>query len=359
VNNTPDDLNIFEQLGFDADSIGARIKLVGLDAAVDGSLAEQLQRVVIRPNADRIIEGMLEALQDHDQFHAIVAEHSDVGRLRDLMRQYLLALGIDFGDTEYFADRLRIGYVHNRFGVPQPLYQSSFQTLQYLLIRHIPQQVRQDDAAYDRLLQFILRITSLDMSLAVESYCNSRVCTLEDTLQLERGISERMRKLAITDWLTSLHNHAYSRDLLRDALAACQEAGSDLCIILADLDQFKRINDTHGHLVGDHVLRIAAARMTAAARAGDKIGRYGGEEFLFVLPDTTPDGAAEVAERVRARLEDDVVHCERTSITVTLSLGIAKARHDDSVDSLIERADAALYAAKVSGRNRVVVEPAA
>jgi diguanylate cyclase (GGDEF)-like protein len=359
VNDTSGAVDVFEQLGFDSGSIRARLAMLGLDATNDRQLAEQLQQAIIRPNVDAIISGMLAALQDHELFHAIIAETSNVDHLANLLRHYLFRLGVNFEDPDYFADRLRIGYTHNRYGVPQDLYQSSFQTLQYLLINHVPRQIRSDEGAFDRLLRFILRITSLDMSLAVESYCNSRVCKLEDTLQTERGVSARMRKLAITDWLTSLHNHSYSRDLLRDALAASQEAQSSLCIILADLDHFKRVNDTHGHLVGDHVLRLAAARMTTCARAGDEIGRYGGEEFLFVLNDTTPEAAAEVAERVRTRLEEDVVHYKQASIQVTLSLGIAKARQDDTVDSLIERADAALYAAKVSGRNRAVVEPAA
>jgi diguanylate cyclase (GGDEF)-like protein len=125
---------------------------------------------------------------------------------------------------------------------------------------------------------------------------------------------------------------------------------------MADLDQFKKINDEHGHLVGDHVLRIAAARMVAGARTSDEIGRYGGEEFIFVLQDTDLETAGDVAERVRARMNSDAIHHHKAVINVSLSLGIAQARSDDTVDTLIERADATLYAAKLAGRDCVMLE---
>jgi diguanylate cyclase (GGDEF)-like protein len=125
---------------------------------------------------------------------------------------------------------------------------------------------------------------------------------------------------------------------------------------MADLDQFKKINDEHGHLVGDHVLRIVAARMVSGARTGDEIGRYGGEEFIFVLQDTDIDAAADVAERVRSRINSDAIQHHRAVINVSLSLGIAQARSDDTVNTLIDRADETLYAAKLAGRDCVMLE---
>jgi diguanylate cyclase (GGDEF)-like protein len=182
------------------------------------------------------------------------------------------------------------------------------------------------------------------------------LCSLEDSLRDERGESARLRHLAYTDWLTALHNHSHSRHLLAAALASAKASGAPLCVIMADLDQFKRINDRYGHLVGDEVLRIAASRMLSAARSGTQIGRYGGEEFLMVLPKADLATAREVAERVRQRVSRDAIHCDEARISVSISLGIAQARRDDSVNSLIERADAALYAAKLDGRDCVRVE---
>ncbi len=347
-----------ERCGIDGDAVARRVDLIGLADLDKFVLGESLQQKVIRPQVKSIMGAFLDSMLKIDEFREIVDQHSDFRRLEDSLTRYLLSLGVGYDRQQYFEERLRIGSVHHSMGVPQSLYQCSLQILQSILIRHIPAEVRKDPDDFDALLNFILQITSLDMSLAVESYCTTRMCGLEDSLRDERGESERLRRLAITDWLTDLHNHSYSRTLLAEELQHAQDSSKPLCVIMADLDQFKQINDAHGHLVGDHVLRITAARMVSGARVHDEIGRYGGEEFLFVLRETDIDTAAEVAERVRARISSDVIHHQRATISVSLSLGIAQARADDTVDTLIQRADSALYAAKLAGRNCVFLEAA-
>ena len=347
-----------EHRGIDADTVMRRLRLVGLVGRDNIMLGYVLQRDVIAPNVDPIIGGFLDSLLELDQFRSVIDKHTTPERLQKTLTGYLLSLGVDYERLDYFEERLRVGAAHNHIGVPQRVYHSAIRKLQSLLIRHIPKEIRDDDDRFDTLLEFILKITSLDLSLAAESYGHHRVMDLEESLRDERGEAQRLRRMAITDWLTDLHNHAYSRELLAEALEKAQQGGSPLCVIMADLDQFKRVNDTHGHLVGDHVLRIAAARMVSGARVGDEIARYGGEEFLFVLRNTSLDEAAEVAERVRLRINGDEIHHKRASIRVSLSLGIAEARSEDTVDTLIERADAALYAAKVAGRDRVFLEAA-
>lgn len=345
-----------ERFGFDANAIARRVHLVGLTGTDNLGMGLKLQRLVIVPNGKVITEGILESLKNIDQFEQFAVDNLDADRLRDFQNRYVSGLGVNFISPAYFEERLRIGYVHNKIGVPQALYQASFRTLEYLLIHHIPQSIRGDPAAFDQMLMFILKIMALDMSLAVESYCMTEMCGLEHSLQDERGRASRLRQLAITDWLTDLHNHAYSRHLLKLRLDCAQQNDSPLCVIMADLDQFKKINDEHGHLVGDHVLRIVAARMVSGARTGDEIGRYGGEEFLFVLQDTDIDAAADVAERVRSRINSDAIQHHKAVINVSLSLGIAQARSDDTVNTLIDRADATLYAAKLAGRDCVMLE---
>jgi diguanylate cyclase (GGDEF)-like protein len=345
-----------ERFGFDTTAIAQRVHLVGLEGSDNLGMGLKLQRSVIVPNGKAIVEGILDSLYNIDQFERIAVENLDPNRLRDFQNRYLSGLGVNFISPAYFEERLRIGYVHNKIGVPQSLYQAVIRTLEYLLIHNIPAAIRSDPAAFDDLLKFILKIMALDMSLAVESYCMTEMCLLEDSLQDERGKSRRLRQLAITDWLTDLHNHAYSRHLLQLKLDYAQQNDTPLCVIMADLDQFKKINDEHGHLVGDHVLHIAAARMVSGARTGDEIGRYGGEEFIFVLQDTDIDNAAEVAERVRSRINCDAIHYRNATINVSLSLGIAQARSDDTVNTLIDRADAALYDAKLGGRDCVMLE---
>jgi diguanylate cyclase (GGDEF)-like protein len=335
-----------ESRGFDESAIAERLGLVGL---LDPGLRDQgevLQNRVIRPNADAILDSFYSTLVEIDEFNAIVGEYTDPDKLRTTQRRYLLSLGVDFDSTEYFQRRLKVGLVHQKLGIPQSLYQSTFQKLQSLLIRHIPEQDWRNRSATYALIQFILKITALDMSLAVESY-------LESSLENVRGEKDRLRHLAMTDWLTGLHNHSYSRHFLGKALQRSKADGSPLCVIMADLDHFKQVNDQYGHLVGDKVLQIVAARMISAARTGDEICRYGGEEFLFVLRKTDMAEGIEVAERVRQRIGSDAVHAGKSELSVSLSLGIAGACNGDDVDRLIGRADRALYSAKQAGRDCV------
>ena len=131
---------------------------------------------------------------------------------------------------------------------------------------------------------------------------------------------------------------------------------SAVSILLADVDRFKLINDTHGHLIGDSVLRQMGRLLQAPLRVYDAVGRYGGEEFLVVLPGCTPQDAFDVAERVRSHICSRRVPTAAGALSITVSVGIASAAGDAlQVDDLICAADTALYQAKHGGRNRVAV----
>jgi diguanylate cyclase (GGDEF)-like protein len=340
-----------------AATIAGRLRLLELDGREVSTLGRQLQTLVIRPNLDVIVDRFCDYLQSIEQFNRIVAAHSDLGRLRQTQRDYLQSFGVNFQAATYFEGRQRIGATHQALGVPQSLYQCAFRHLQDLIIGCFPQSIRDDQAAYVDLLRFVLKIVALDNSLAVESYCTARVSNLTRSLASERGKTEKLRQLSVTDQLTDLYNHSYARHCLNAALSRAQRESAPLCVIMADLDHFKEINDTHGHLVGDDVLRITAARMVAASRTADQIGRYGGEEFIFILQDTNLEGALEAAERIRMRVCGDPVCSGDIEVSVSISLGISCARRQDTVTALIERADEALYAAKAVGRNCVRTEP--
>jgi diguanylate cyclase (GGDEF)-like protein len=347
------DYPLCERCGFDENGIAERLRLVDLDQTGMDAQGRILQEQIIGPNVDEIVDRFYGSLVRVEDFGQIVDEPSGAARVRESQKHYLLGLGVDYQRPEYFEERLRIGSVHQRVGVPQSHYQCTYQSLQSLIVEYIPQAIRDDDPSFEEMLRFLLKITALDMSLAVESYCMDRVSDLKESLESERGESERLRKLTVTDWLTNLRNHSYSNRCLGAALVRAKSEASPLCVIMADLDHFKAINDAHGHLVGDEVLRITAGRMISGARANDVICRYGGEEFLFILENTNINEAREVAERVRKRINGDFMNSRDIQLLVTISLGISRARDDDTVDRLIERADAALYAAKRAGRNCV------
>ena len=342
--------------GFDANLIDERISLFDLAGPNVQAQSDALQTYVIKPNVVSIIDRFCDSLTRIEEFNGIICKHSSLERLRNALETYLLSLGVDFQQRHYFEERLRIGSIHQDLGVPQSLYQSSFRFLQGLLIQFVPRAMRSDPDAFEEIVQFIVKITALDMSLAVESYCTARVSDLEHSLMSERGKIERLHRLAHTDWLTNLHNHSSCRNFLARTLDHARSEQVPLSVIMADLDHFKNINDTHGHLTGDRVLQIVATRMLTSVRAGDEIGRYGGEEFLFILPNAGLSEGRAVAERVRANISKDTIHENDAQLSVSMSLGVAEARDSDDVNSLIARADSALYAAKLAGRDRVHIE---
>jgi two-component system, cell cycle response regulator len=162
-----------------------------------------------------------------------------------------------------------------------------------------------------------------------------------------------LEELARTDVLTGLANRRHADDVLRATIAGARRHGRDVSVILVDIDRFKSVNDRHGHAVGDAVLRAVAARLAAGLREEDTASRWGGEEFLLVLPDA-PD-AGVIAERLRATLAADPVHTgDGHCVAVTASFGWAAWSAGETADTLVARADTALYAAKDGGRDRVV-----
>ena len=160
---------------------------------------------------------------------------------------------------------------------------------------------------------------------------------------------------ATRDGLTGLHNRTAILDALHEELARAARRKAGVGVLLVDLDHFKSINDTWGHLAGDAVLREASRRMEDVVRTYDRVGRYGGEEFLAVLPDCSREALLEVGERVRAVVSASPVYAEGTSIPVTASVGAAWISGACASDALVREADEALYAAKRAGRNQVVM----
>lgn len=165
---------------------------------------------------------------------------------------------------------------------------------------------------------------------------------------------EALRKEATHDHLTGVWNRAGILDILQRECARMTRTKGRIAVIMADIDHFKSVNDTYGHFAGDDVLREVCRRMQAAVRSYDSIGRYGGEEFVIVLPDSEVLSGTEQAERLRKGVSAKPVETGEIEIPVTLSLGVAVLgpNQTDGYQSLLRVADAALYRAKESGRNR-------
>jgi diguanylate cyclase (GGDEF)-like protein len=179
-----------------------------------------------------------------------------------------------------------------------------------------------------------------------------RILDLQDELVAAR---ESMREAATRDSLTGLLNHAEIFGMLERELERARRERRSLSVILADIDHFKRVNDSLGHLYGDEALREVARRLQSKLRAYDGVGRYGGEEFLLVLPACDLPGAMQRANDLRLAIADAPVVSGGVEKAITISMGIAVSEciGVKEVETLVSRADAALYTAKNNGRNRV------
>jgi diguanylate cyclase (GGDEF)-like protein len=164
---------------------------------------------------------------------------------------------------------------------------------------------------------------------------------------------KRIEELAALDELTGSFNRRCIMRTLDDEIARTQRSNASCSIALIDLDWFKRINDTYGHPTGDEVLRTFAITVFANIRNIDRFGRYGGEEFLLVLPDTSDDTAVRLLDRLRMIIADLDWSAFSPGMQVTVSAGVATLRPDETADTFLARADSALYTAKAQGRNRI------
>ena len=170
----------------------------------------------------------------------------------------------------------------------------------------------------------------------------------------EQQFFDEIYRLATVDGLTSLSNKTTITRILREEIAGSVRDRRWVSIVLVDIDKFKSLNDIYGHLKGDQILQKVADEILSSIRCRDKVGRFGGDEFLIVLPETEGDGAVKIAERIRKRLESSVAQSLGLTENVTASLGVAsKCATDADPEQLFEYADVALYRSKSLGRNRV------
>jgi len=184
--------------------------------------------------------------------------------------------------------------------------------------------------------------------------CGGAVFKFIEGGNIEALYHEEIYRLTITDGLTQVANKRCLEDFLEREIARAVRHARPLSLVLFDIDRFKAINDDFGHLAGDRVLQGIASVAAKQVRRDELIARYGGEEFAVVLPETTVDDAAAFCERIRAAVEEETFEFDGSAIRATISLGASALEAQDTMESLVARADANLYRAKRGGRNRAV-----
>lgn len=339
-------LTYCERYNFNHSKIAERLQWLQL-GATDYAVAMQLHDDIIRPNSAEIIDDFYAWLMTISEAREILVDDELIAQLRISQQQYLETLGVDFSKPEYFEARLRVGQAHVWVGLSLSLYQCAYRYLGQLILERID--LQHNHAA--EMISFLHKIIALDMSLAIETYHLAQVDTLEETLDHAKKQQFRLRMQVCTDSLTGLANHETILAELEEALS--QSPPVELVVVMADIDFFKVVNDTHGHLTGDKVLTEVTRRMRSALRGVDSIGRYGGEEFMLLIYGASLEVAKQVAERVRKHVAIEPINLQGVEIPVTLSLGLSKASPDETPEAVIARADKALYAAKSAGRNQV------
>lgn len=178
---------------------------------------------------------------------------------------------------------------------------------------------------------------------------------LKEALHRQYQLTEELEKLATTDALTQVWNRRHLMSLGEHEINRAKRYNRQLSLLMIDIDHFKKINDTYGHAIGDKVLKTLAQIIVKSMRSADQFGRFGGEEFIAFLPESDSKAAKLVAERIREILENLVISAPETDLKVTVSIGVATYQNDPTIETVIKRADDALYQAKNQGRNRVVV----
>jgi two-component system cell cycle response regulator len=231
--------------------------------------------------------------------------------------------------------------------------------------RHVPILVVVSDGDRRKLTQALEMGVNDYLTRPVDK--NELVARVRTQLRKKR-YADRLRhnvqlslEMAITDQLTGLHNRRYMSRHLDTLLSNAKKNERPLAFVIMDIDFFKQVNDTHGHDIGDEVLKEFAARIAANTRGIDLACRYGGEEFVVAMPDTDLAFATNIAERLRQSIETTPVKISRApgQLNITISIGIAKAEGQaDTAEQLLHRADQALYRAKRTGRNKVVADAA-
>lgn len=318
----------------------------------DQAAAKLLHGAVIAPQVAQLVASFRQALFHQHRSMPFPGAHQSEDLERSL-QAHLLELGIGFDTPVYFDRRLRLSHAFADAGVPLRFYSAACYRLQQILHDAIPMSIREQADLFEPLSRFIPKITSIDAALVIDAHYMTRINHLKHSVdRLCQKVADYHQR-ARTDPLTELANHGEILTELNEAMQAARVRQTSLCLLMADIDFFKRVNDDHGHMIGDDVLRHVARRIQLAVRQFDRVGRYGGEEFPVILPGISVADAFAVAERIRCKVSDGPIHTHGKDITATISLGLAQLNEADDLYAFLERADTAMYGAKLAGRNQV------
>jgi len=343
-----------QKAGFDNETISSRLNQLNL-LEEDGCTSTQIMQEVITPFHKRIMDAFYDFVFAQPEMRSFIGAQKNIDRLKQTQTEYLLSFGIDFDKCEYFEYRLRVGAAHARINMPMHLYIAAYSEMQNLLHQALRDSSISDPARMVCCHQFINKIIFLDISLAIDAYNMATITDLSESVTQLEEEKDQLSNQLMHDTLTGALSRAYILDVLSKQLSINKRSQHEkLSVALFDIDHFKKINDTYGHPVGDILLMKFVDTINFVIREQDYLGRYGGEEFLFLVFHTDPKDALHLVERIRTSIENTVYKINEHEIQITVSIGLTHIAMADDQDTIIERADNALYKAKHSGRNQTV-----
>lgn len=350
----PTEQTLLEQLQITDADIHERQALL-LFTADDGARLKSL-RLHIEAGVDDIVAQFYEQLIAVEEAAALIGDADTLNHLRVVQRKYILDLFSGQYDFEYVHRRLRVGLVHKRLGVGPKLFLAAGAMLKKILCEWIARSVADGDER--RLaVEALGKLLLFDTTLIFETYLRSMIAEIalakdgsdHNAAVLEETVRQRTSELEAisrTDLRTGLRNARYLEEFLTRAMRAAERRTEPLTLLFIDVDDFKAINDTHGHARGDEVLGAVGAAIKVVSRVEDGCFRYGGDEFCIILPNCDEARAqGAYCQRLRAEI---AARCA----DVKVSIGIAQTGPDDYVDpaELLRRADEQMYAAKLRKR---------
>lgn len=343
------DTTLLEQMQISDVEIANRMALLGLDQESLGLLASH--KLVIEDNLDEIVEEFYERQTEVEEISLLIGDADTLVRLRNAQRKYVVDLFSGNYDSEYVNNRLRIGMVHKRIGVEPKLYLSAVSTLKQLIVSILKRSVRSQEV-YDKTIVALDNLFYFDTTLVFDTYIDSLVGEIESAKRktevyaksLEEKVADRTRQLeeqAKLDPLTNLYNQRAMQDVLRRELSVVKRRESTLSLVYLDVDNFKEINDTQGHIKGDEVLKVIGLSLLQSIREVDVACRYGGDEFCLILPECDVENAKVISAKVINEFAEKYPD-------YSLSIGISTVAPGSAVDSetLIKNADRNMYRAK-------------
>ncbi len=351
------DKTLLEQMQISDIEIQRRKELLGLNEEHLARLPAH--RLVMEEHLESIVDEFYQRQTEIDEITLLIGDADTLHRLRSAQRRYIIDLFSGHYDSEYVNNRLRIGMVHKRIGVEPKLYLSAVRTLKDLIVGVLTQYIV-DRNDLEPTLEALDKLLYFDTTLVFDTYISSLVGEIETAKKrtedyaksLEDKVAERTRQLeaqAKMDPLTNLYNQKAMRELLRREIATAQRQYTKLAIAYFDIDKFKDINDKHGHIKGDEVLKYLGQFMLSSIRSIDIACRYGGDEFCLVLPQCDVKAAKHVCQKIIEKFKEKFPH-------FSLTVGITETGPDefDDIELLIRRADERMYTAKAAGTEKQV-----